>query len=223
MTLELLAKERTEKVEKLRKEGLIPAVLYGPKTKPRNIEIEIGIFSKLFREAGESTVVTLDIDGDKIDTLIHDVQYHPVTGNIVHIDFYVFDKDKKVEVEVPLEFTGESPAIKTLGGILVKVLYEVMVEALPKDLPHNIEVDISSLVDFESQIKVSDLKLPVGVKLVTEEGHDEVVALVDEPREEEPEEAPVDLSAIEIEQKGKKEEEGEEGSETNPTPEKKEE
>lgn len=207
MTLMLEAQVREGKLDAIRKEGLVPAVMYGPKSEPKHIAIRQMPFRKAFTEAGESTVVTLDIDGTKTDTLIHDVQFHPVTGEAVHVDFYIFDKDVKQEVEVPLEFIGESPAVKNLGGILVKVLYEIKVEALPKDLPHEIPVDISSLVDFDSQIKASDLTLPPGVTLVTEEDQDEVVAMVDTPREETEEEtAPVDISAIEIEKKGKKEE-----------------
>ena len=212
MTLTLEAQVRTDKPEVIRSNGFVPAVMYGPKTEPQHIAIAQVPFTKAFREAGESTVVTLDVAGTKTDTLIHDVQFNPVTGEPTHVDFYIFDKNVKQEVEVPLEFVGEAPAIKTLGGILVKVLHEITVEALPKDLPHEIVVDISSLVDFESQIKVSDLKLPTGVTLITEP--EEVVAMAEEPREEiEEEVAPADLSSIEIEKKGKKEEEGAESTE----------
>lgn len=216
MTLTLEAQVRTEKADVLREKALVPAVIYGPKSEPQNIAISKVPFKKAFIEAGESTVVTLNLDGTNIDTLIHDVQFHPVSQDPIHVDFYVFDKDVKQEVEVPLEFTGEAPAVKSLGGILVKVLHEITVEALPKDLPHEITVDITSLATFEDQIKVSQLVPPHGVTFITEA--DEVVALVEEPREEEPEEeAPTDISSVEIEKKGKKEEEGE-----TPTEEKKE-
>jgi large subunit ribosomal protein L25 len=104
-------------------------------------------------------------------------------------------------VDIPLEFEGVSPAVKDLGGSLVKVMHEVKISAMPKDLPHNIIVDISSLVDFQSQILAKDIKVPAGVELM--ENPEEVVALVSEPREEKEETAPVDLSAIEVEKKGK--------------------
>lgn len=207
MTHTLVGEIRTEKAEALRSKSLVPAVMYGPKTEPRHIAVPKMEFGKAFTEAGESTVVTLDIAGEKTDTLIQDVQFHPVSGDPTHIDFYVFDKNVKQEVEVPLEFIGESAAVKSLGGILVKVLHEITVSALPSNLPHEIIVDITPLATFDDQIKVSDLTIPAGVDLITEE--DEVVALVEEPREEEPEEeAPVDISSVEIEKKGKKEEEG---------------
>lgn len=209
MTLTLEGIVRTENPESLRKNGLVPAVMYGPADTPVHIAVPLAQFKKAFTEAGESTVVTLNIDGTKTDTLIHDVQFHAVSGNPIHADFYVFNKNETVEVEVPLEFIGESPAVKTLGGVLVKAMHEITVSALPKDLPSEIMVDISSLVDFESQIKVSDIVLPAGVEAVVEEGHDEVVALVDEPRDEVEEEETTDISSIEIEKKGKKEEEGE--------------
>lgn len=206
MTLTLSGEVRTDNVEALRTRALVPAVLYGPKTKPQNVAVPKMEFGKIFNEAGESTVITLDIAGTKTDTLIHDVQFHPVSGDPIHVDFYVFDKDVKQEVEVPIEFTGESPAVKSLGGILVKVLHEITVEALPKDLPQEILVDVSSLSTFEDQIKVSDIKAPTGVEFITDK--EEVIALVEEPREEEPEEeGPVDVSSVEIEKKGKKEEE----------------
>jgi large subunit ribosomal protein L25 len=187
----------------------IPAVFYGPKAESTPIWVNEIELLKVWKEAGESTVVTLSLDGVDHDTLIHDIDREPVKGKIRHVDFYVLEKGKKVEIAIPLEFVGVSEAVKTLGGNLVKVLHEIEIEAMPKDLPHNIEVDISSLVDFDSQIHAKDIKLPAGVTLKTEE--DEVVALVAEAKEE-AEEAPaeIDMSAIEVtDKKGKKEEDGE--------------
>jgi large subunit ribosomal protein L25 len=205
LKLKVLKREALEKPEEIRLAGFIPAVFYGPKEAAQSIKIIYPDFEKAFKEAGESTVVTLEIDGHEHETLIHDVSYHPVRGTISHIDFYVIEKGKKVHVNVPLEFTGVSPAEKTLGGTLVKVMYEIEIEAMPKDLPHEIVVDISSLVDFDSQIHASDIILPSGVVLVSEP--EEVIALVQAANEEvdAPVEA-VDISAIEVEKKGKKEE-----------------
>lgn len=204
LKLKVSKRESSEKTEEVRAAGLIPAVLYGPKEAPQSIKVLASEFEKAFREAGESTIVTLEVDGAEHETLIHDVDFHPVKGNVLHIDFYVVEKGKKVTVHVPLEFTGVAPAEKTLGGTLMKVMHEIEIEAMPKDLPHEIEVDISSLVDFESQIHASDIKLPSGVSLVTEA--EEVIALVQEAKEESDEPAAaVDIASIEVQKKGKKE------------------
>lgn len=201
---------------KKRAEGMLPAVFYGPKEESVSIFVKTSDFLKTWKEAGESTVISLEGVGDGKEAIIHEVSVHPVTDTPVHVDFYIIEKGKKVEVEVPLEFVGESLAVKSLGGTLVKVLHEVSIEALPKDLPQEIEVDISALSDFEKHIVAGDLKIPDGVTLLT--GVEETVALVQEPREEEEEEeVPVefDESMVEVEKKGKEEgeEEGAEGAE----------
>lgn len=185
--------------------GFMPIVAYGPKDEPMHLAVASKDFAKVFKAAGESAVVTLNLEGGSKDALIQDVTVHPVSGEYLHADFYVMEKGKKVEVSVPLVFVGESPAVKA-GGALVKVVHELEIEAMPKDLPHDIEVDISSLVDFDARITVADLKLPAGV-MAKAEG-EEVVALVGQAGEEVVEtETPIDLSAIEVEKKGKKDEE----------------
>ena len=160
----------TEKREggKTQSDAKIPAVFYGPKAESTPIWVNEVDFLKVWKEAGESTVVTLSIDGAEHDTLIHDIDREPVKGKIRHVDFYVLEKGKKVEIAIPLEFVGVSEAVKTLGGSLVKVLHEIEIEALPQALPHSIEVDISALVDFDSQIHAKDIKLPAGVSLKTD-------------------------------------------------------
>lgn len=205
--MKLTIEARSADAASSRAQGKIPAVFYGPKAASTAIAVNESEFIKVWRAAGESTVITLSGVGEEHDALIHDVQKDAVTEAIKHVDFYVIEKGKKVEVAVPLEFVGEAPAVKTLGGTLIKVIHELQIEAFPKDLPHAIEVDISSLADFESQIKVSDIKLPAGVTAMVDS--EEVVALASAPKEEKEEEAaPIDMSAIEISsQKGKKEEE----------------
>ncbi len=146
----------------------------------------------------------------EVDTLIHEVQTNPVTDEPIHVDFLAIDVNKPIRVSVPIEFTGVSEAVKSGLGTLVKVLHELELEALPKDMPHNLVADISKLAGLDSQILVSDIKLPAGVKAVNDAG--EVVASVAAQKEEKEEEAPVDLSAIEVEKKGKKEEESEAGA-----------
>ena len=209
LTLDTKNREKNGNLEALRAEGFVPAVFYGPGTEATSITVPLKEFRKVLSQAGESTVVTLKTESGDKDALINAVDVHPVSEVPLHADFYIFDKTKTVEVSIPLEFVGVSPAIKDLGGILVKVLHEVNVEALPMSLPHEITVDISTLATFDSVIHASDLKLPAGVTLVDDA--EEVVASVSEPKEEEEEVVaePVDFSAIEVEKKGKKEEEGE--------------
>lgn len=188
----------------IRSAGNMPAVFYGKKEKSTPISISKVDFLKAWKQAGESTVISLETPNGAVESLIHDIDFDPITGSPRHADFYVFEKGHKVEVEVPLEFVGVSPAVKDLGGTLVKVMHGLEIEAMPKDLPHNIEVDISSLTSFESQILAKDVVMPDGVKLLN--NPEEVIALVSAPREEKEEvAAPVDLSQIEVEKKGKEE------------------
>lgn len=211
ITLQVKNRDTKANLFTLRKEGSIPAVFYGPKEKSTPIAVLGKDFEKAFKEAGESTIVVLKGDFGEHEALVHDLDRDPVTDKVRHVDFYVVEKGKKIKVGVPIEFIGVSPAVKELGGVLVKVIHEVEIEALPKDLPHSLEADISALVDFESQILASDIKLPSGVELVTKA--DEVIALTSMPKEEKEEiVAPIDLSAIEVEKKGKTEEEGAEGT-----------
>lgn len=205
--MKLTIQKRAEDAATVRASGNIPGVFYGPKVSSTPISVNGPEFIKVWRQAGESSVITLTGVDEDHDALIHDISKDPVTDIVTHVDFYVIEKGKKVQVAVPLEFVGEAAAVKTLGGSLIKVLHELEIEAMPKDLPHVIEVDISALVDFEAQIKVSDIKLPAGVTATVDA--DEVVALVSAPKEEKEEESgPIDMASIGIsEERGKKEEE----------------
>lgn len=204
LTLKAEIRDTHTKPETVRKAGKIPAVFYGKKEASTPISVPKIDFLKIWKEAGESSVVTLETPEGNKESLIHAVDLDPITSVPRHADFYVFEKGHKVEVELPIEFIGVSPAVKDLGGMLVKVLHEIKVEAMPKDLPHNINIDISALANFGDQILAKDITLPTGVKL--KEHQEEVIALVSAPREEKVEEeeaAPVDLSTIEVEKKGK--------------------
>lgn len=206
INLDMQVRDKAADIVALRKEGKMPAVFYGKKTESTPITLLQKDFISVWHKAGESAVVTLKGPTGTVDTLIHAVDLDPVTDIPRHADFYVFEKGKKLEVSVPLEFVGVSPAVKDLGGLFVRSLHELKISADPQHIPHNIEVDISSLIDFTSQILAKELKLPTGVDLI--ENPEEVVASASAPREELVEEsAPVDLSAIEVEKKGKKEEE----------------
>lgn len=214
MTTKLTAEKRDILGKALlaaREAGKLPIVIYGAKETSAPYFVETKDFKKVLKEAGESTIVTLETaDGSK-DTLIHQISYHPLTGEPVHADFLVVEKNKPITVDVPFVFIGESPAEKNLSAMIVKVMHELEIEALPKDLPHEIEVDISSLTDLDSRITVADIKLPAGV--TTEVSPEEVVVSVSEAGEEVvEEEVPVDLSSIEVEKKGKEEDETEEAA-----------
>ncbi len=189
--------------------GSIKAVVYGPKYPSTSIVINQKDFTKLYKEAGESTIVTLSgLNADQ-DVLIHDVQTDVRNGEIIHVDFYAVQKGQKLTVNVPLVFVGVSEAVKNHGADLIKNIFEIEIEAEAKNLPHEIEVDLSSLKEIDDHIKVSDLKIPAGVK-VLDNGEDVVVTV--SKHEEEKEEAPtdIDMSAIEVSvEKGKKEEEAE--------------
>lgn len=186
--------------------GSIPAVVYGAHQTSTPITVDARAFGKVFREAGEATIVSLDGLGSPLATLIHEVDLDPLTSHPRHVDFYAVTKGEKVQVAIPLTFIGESPAVEA-GANLVKVMHELEVEADPMNLPHDIEVNIATLAALGDKIHVSDLVLPAGVTLVAPP--EEVVALVQEIVEEKVEEvaAPADIDSIEVEKKGKEEEE----------------
>jgi len=202
--LKVTERENKIKLNSLSAEGLIPAVYYGAKEKATSISINKIDFKKILKEFGETSVVELESEKGKINAMIHDIQLHPVTNEPIHVDFYVVKKGQKVEVSVPLEFEGESLAVKH-GLTLVKVLHEIEIEAEPQNIPKHIVVDITSLVDLDSQILVKELSFPKNIEVIT--GEDEVIVAVAEAKEEEvEEETKVDMESIEVEKKGKKEE-----------------
>src|SRR3989344_6687713 len=213
MALTLAYEKRDAKArpKTLRNSGKLPAVFYGRKQASTPIVISAREFEKVWKRACESAIVNLQSGSEEVQALINDVDKHPVTGAVRHADFYVFEKGQKLKIKIPIECTGVSPAVKDLGAVLVKVMHDLEIEAEPKNLPQKLEVDISSLATFESVITAKEVKLPEGVALVA--SPDEVVASVYEPKEEVVEEAPVDLSAIEVVKKGKEVPEGEEGAE----------
>ena len=208
------AKKRDVKgsLSTLRKEGEIPAVFYGAGKTSTPVAVSTIEFKKVWRKAGESSAVVVKTDTEDINVLIHEVQTDPITDEPVHVDFLAIDMKKKIRLEVPLEFSGISDAVKTGAGNLVKVLHEIEIEALPKDIPHNLTVDLTKLATIDDNILVSDIKLPDGVVVITNK-EDVVASIVLQEEEKVEVVEPVDLSAIEVEKKGKKDEEGIEGTE----------
>ena len=172
-----------KKVSNLRKQGKIPAVVYGAGEKSALLQVIGKDFEKVFREAGESTLVELEIGPDRKSVLIHEIDFDPIKDTPRHVDFLQVRMDKPIRAKVPLIFEGESGAVKNLGGILVKVVHELEIEALPKDLPHEIKVDIAVLGNLGEKLVAGGLKLPAGVKLVG--GKEDVLVLVEAPKSEE--------------------------------------
>ena len=202
LTLKTEIRDKKSNLDKIKKKRKLPAVFYGAKNKPTSIIINDREFEKVWKQAGESTTITLETSKNKVDVLIHDVQLHPVKSIPIHVDFLVIDTTKEVEIEVPINFVGISPAIKAGFGILVKTLHELEIKALPKNLPREIEVDISKLEKLGDQILVKDIKLPLGVFFITKE--DEVIVLISAQKEETEEiKEEIGLEDIKVEKKGK--------------------
>lgn len=195
----------------------MPAVLYGHNKETVPVSLNLKEFVKIFKSAGESTIVNLNIEKngklEQIPALIYDVDLDPVTDQPRHADFYLVNMDEKITAKIPLVFVGESEAVKAFSGIFIKNIYEVEVEALPRDLPHEISVDISAIKTFADHIFIKDLPIATSVKVL---GHnsDDVVASVKPPRSEEEMkslegEVKVDVDAVKVEAEEKKKAEAE--------------
>ena len=214
--IQLSAKKREvtgKKVETLRKEGLIPAVLYGPGSISLTLSVVKKEFDMAYKEAGESSLVALSVDKDKNLVLIRGVQHHPLSGFAIHVDFYQPRLDVKIKIMVPVRLEGEAPAQKNFEGTLIQNISEVEVSALPQDLPSEITVDVSVLKTLEDRILVENLHVDSKVEMLAEP--DWIVAQV-VPKENVEEELskPVEdeAAAVEAVEKvdDKKKEEGEE-------------
>lgn len=198
-------------VDHLRRSRRIPAVVYGHGMESRPLEIDAGVFSRLYKQAGSTSLVDLAVESEKpVKVLIHDVQRHPTTQEIMHADLYQVRMTEKIEAEIDLNFIGESAAVKEAGGIFIRTLDKLKVSCLPGDLVSAIDVDISSLKTFEDRIHVKDIVLPTGLTVMV--NGDEVVASVTPPRSEAELEAlsgevKEDVATVEVEKKGKTDEE----------------
>lgn len=210
MTLHLEAEKREVFGKKLnigRKQGKLPAVFYGKGKETISLFVDLKEFGKIWKKAGETTIVELKKNGKKMaDVLIHDIAVDPVSDIPVHVDFYAVEMDKPIKAKIPLVFEGTAPAVKELGGMLVKVMHEVEVEALPNNLPHEIKIDLSKLVAIGDHIIVKDIEISATVKIIS--GLEEVIVLSEIPKEE-VEQPTITIDQIEVEKKGKKEVEGE--------------
>lgn len=172
-----------KKMRAVRAIGQIPAVVYGHNIAARNLWVSSLEFVKAHKVAGESSIIELSVAGEKkANVLIHTVQLDPLSGNITHADLLQVRMDEVIEAHIPLEFVGEAPAVKALGGMLLKNTDEVTVVCLPADLPHAITVDISVLATFDDHITVADLQVSSKVKVQNDP--EMIIAGVTPPRTE---------------------------------------
>lgn len=192
----------------IREEGNIPAVFYGAKEESTPIMVSASEFVRVWDEAGSSAIISLVGVDDAKDVLIHEVDVDPVSGHPLHVDFYCIEAGKTVTVTVPLVFVGEAPAEK-LGGIVAKAMHEIEIEVQPRDIPHEIEVDLSRLTDLDSTLTIADLGLAAGIE--TSDDPDTTIASIVLPQEESQEER--DISDVEIEGEKKEEEQADEPTE----------
>jgi len=202
MTTKLEVTKREDSTQKVRSEGNIPGIVYGPKQEPISITLDKTVFEKTLHTAGESTIINLMGLGEDIEVLVHDVAFNAEKGGVEHVDFYAIERGKELTTNVTLEFIGEAPVEKN-GATVTKVLQDIEVTCRPSVLPSHIDVDISVLTEDSSQILIKDLKIADDVKVTLEE--DAVVASVSAAREEEPEEEAeaIGMDAVEVEEKGK--------------------
>ena len=194
ITLEVQPRNKDLKAKDLRRDNLIPVEFYGRGVENQSFQVDYQTFRRLYRKAGNNTIISLKSAGeDEINALVHKVDYHPVTDLITHVEFINVRKGEAITTTVELAFEGVAPAVKELGGTFNAHMNEVEIKCLPKDLIHGITVNIESLVDFHTYIRVKGLSVPAGIELLADP--EDVVAAVSPPREEEPEEAPAEEAA----------------------------
>ncbi|MEK7543697.1 MAG: 50S ribosomal protein L25 [Patescibacteria group bacterium] len=156
------------KVKKLRVAGQLPATVYGKKVESASVTVEADAFAKTYGEAGETGLVELSVGGTVRPVLIHHVQKHPVSGTILHVEFHQVDLKEKVHANVPIVLVGESPVVSEKRGVVLSILDEVEVEALPTELVENIEVDVTLLSEVGQEVKVKDLNVPAGLTVLSD-------------------------------------------------------
>lgn len=195
----LKANERTitgRKVKALRRDGLIPANVFGKDLKSYAISVDSELFRKAYKESGETGIIELEVGKKKNPVLIANVQVHPVSTQIIHVDFRQIDLTKKITATVPVEIVGESPAEKASVGTVVQQITELEVEALPVDLPEKFEVDVSGLVGVDQAFYIKDLTYDKS-KVSIDAEEDQIIAKVEPPQKEVVIEAPAEGQATE--------------------------
>lgn len=175
-------------VRKLRRDGLLPANIYGKGLPSIAIQVKTADFQEIFKEVGETGLIDITIDGTRHPVLVKNLQLEYPLRTPLHVDFYEVNLKEKVKTMVPLTIVGEPVAVTEKVGLLLQPLSEVEVEALPEELPETIEVNVEHLAAIDDGILVSDLKIPTGVEILTD--GTQTVAKIAEPVQEEPEPEP---------------------------------
>lgn len=178
------------KVKNLRKKGFLPGNVYGKKVKSQSVQVNLKEFEKVYKEVGETGILTLDLGADGKPVLIHNLQLNPVSDIPVHVDFLQVDLKEKVEANIPVELVGESPAEKHALGTVVQYVNEIKVESLPMDLPDQFEIDINLLTEVDQFVSIKDLKYDKS-KVEIKDDLESIVVKVEPPQKEEIVETPV--------------------------------
>ena len=202
VALKLKAEKRKlygRKIKKLREKGILPANIYGKKIKSQAIKVNLKEFLRLYKEIGKTGILSLSLLKEtKIrPVLVHNFQKDPVSDDPLHVDFHQIDLKTKVQVSIPIKFKGESPAV-IKGGVLIQLMNEIEIEALPTDLPDRFEVDISKIEEIGQGIVIKDLKVDKKKIKILVDNKDELIIKVEEPKEEE--EKPVEEVSVEEEE-----------------------
>jgi len=201
--------------KRLRTSGRIPAVIYGRQAQPQNLELISKEMENLIHHSvSENLLVDLAVKDDsrpKRLALVQEIQHHPLSGNILHVDFHEVAENEKVTIMVPVETTGEAVGVKTSGGVLEHVLFKIKARALPKDLPEQIIVDVSNL-NIGQAIHLGEIPAPAGVELIGDKNIPVIAVAAPRTEEEEAAEAAAAAAPGEVEMIKEKKEEGEEAA-----------
>ena len=201
VTLKLSPRSVTgKKVKRLRRDGVVPVHVYGRGIESQALQAEAPVLRRVLPRVGTNIPLSLELDGDKGENIcfVREVQRHPVTEDVLHVDFLRADVSRVIQAEVPITLTGTAPAVRELGGTLLQPLLNLLVEALPMNVPPSLEVDVSELDDFEKGLYVRDIELDTTVTLITDPG--ELIARVSQPRIEVEEEAVEEEEEFELEE-----------------------
>lgn len=183
-----------KRVKQIRKEGQLPAILYGSGIEPLPIELDALETARVMGGITGSTLIDLNVAGESHKVIVRDVQRDPISRHMVHVDFLKVAMDVAIRTEVPIELIGSAPAVKEQGGVLVAGINEIEVEALPGDLPDRISVDLSVLTEIDDAITVEDLVVGQGVRVINDPG--DMVAHVIYMAEEEEEEVEEEVEIL---------------------------
>ena len=202
-------------VSGLRRQGLVPGIIYGHSVKPLTVEIPGKDFARMFHRAGRSHLLQLRVEGERVarPVLIKELQINPRTAEPVHVDFFQVNLLEKLTVQVPVVLVGEAPATKFNAGELLHLIHQLEVSCLPDAIPGEIDIDVSGLAEIDDAVRISEVQLPEGVELAAALDPDEVIAKIAAPRVQEEEAAPEVEEGAEVAAEGEAQAESESAAE----------